>query len=179
MKRIVATLLLLFVCFFHPAVSHGQDFGAVVTISAYANDRPWAKGYGITIRLTNIDTGEEFESKSLGILSKNAIIEGLPTGRYRITFAEIDFGDVLWNSASNDLQDFFGVILIKAGRIYYLGAYESTYADERKRKVVFTLKDLNVPKKIIRYLDRYGYPTDNIMTRSPFADSFVFAKLTD
>jgi len=179
MKRFVATILLLLsACVFHPIVSRGQDDGAVVTISASAST-PGMKGYGIVIHLTNVETGEEFESKSLGIMSRNAIIEYIPAGRYRITFAEVYLGDRSWSNNSTELQDFFGEIRLEAGRIYYLGTYETTFEGHlRDRKIIFSFKDLFIPKKIISYLDKLGYPTDDIIIRSPIEDSFVFNKPT-
>ena len=179
MKRFVATaLLLLSACIFHPIVSRGQDEGAVVTISASARSAAM-KGYGIIICLTNLETGEEFESHILGAMSKNAVIEDLPAGHYIVTFAEIYLGDMSWSNESAELQDYFGEIRIDPGRIYYLGTHEATFKGKlTDRKIVFSFKDLDIPKKIIKYLDKQGYRTDDIIIRSPLEDSFVFEQIT-
>ncbi len=175
MKRLLSILCIFFFCMLSPNMVKGQNDGAVISISAAAN-APGMKGYGITIHIANIETGEVFISKSLHRISKNSVIENVPAGKYAVTFAEIPFGNMKWRNGTPELQDFFGIIQVDSGESYYLGTFEATFEGSLKdRRVMFYYRDNIIPEKLIKYFNKHNLPTEDIKYFEPAEKSFVFA----
>lgn len=174
MKRFFIFLAIIIPFIFHPFTVRAQDDGAVITISATANSA-LTRGYGITVHLTNIETEDTFISKKLSVISRNAIIENVPSGQYAVTYAEIPFGDLKWRNWSPELQSFMGIIQVESGKTYYLGTYKATVEGKLKdRRIMLHFKDSVLPDRLLKYLDRHDYPTDHIICPEPTAKSFIF-----
>lgn len=175
MRRLLSILCIFFFCMLSPNMVKGQNDGAVISISASAN-APGMKGYGIIIHIANIETGEEFISKSLHGISKNSVIKNVPAGKYAVKCVEIPFGNMKWRNWSPELQDFFGIIQVDSGESYYLGTFEATSEGSLKdRRVMFYYRDNIIPEKLIKYFKKHNLPTEDIKYLEPAEKSFVFA----
>ena len=85
-------LLLLIVC---SSYSLWGQPTSLVAVSATSKGT-MQKGYGMIVTLTNIETNQSFESKSMGPISKHSVIYELPPGKYAVTKVKVPVGDLVY-----------------------------------------------------------------------------------
>ena len=124
-----------------------QDNGSVVAISATSTGT-LQKGYGIVITLENVETQENFTSKSLSPMSPHSIIQNIPQGKYFVQRIEVPIGNIIYKNGSENVKSFFGQIDIEPNSKYYLGNFSGKRRIGRENGFTLRINDLNIPKKI-------------------------------
>ena len=176
MKRLATLLSVFLLCLLTSGLANAQTDGAFICISA-SSKAALMKGYGITIHITNTETGEKFVSQSLGPISRYAVIEKVPAGEYAVTFAEIPIGEGAWRNWSPELQDLFGTFEVEAGKAYYLGTYEATFEGKLDdRRFILSFKDNVVPQKLIKQLSKRHLPSEGFKSIKPWEKTMIFAE---
>jgi hypothetical protein len=125
-----------------------QGDGSILAISAKSSGIG-LKGLGIELTLVNIDTQENFVSKSLSPLSPHSIIQNISPGTYYVRQIKVPLGNITYTNRSDSVRSFFGQLIIESNTKYYLGSYTGTRKVGDKNAFFLKLSDQSVPKDII------------------------------
>jgi hypothetical protein len=129
-----------------------QDNGSIVAISATSTGT-LQKGYGIVITLENIETQEQFTSKSLSPMSPHSIVQNISQGKYIIYQVMVPVGNIKYYNKSDNVRTFFGQIDIKPNSKYYLGNFSGERRIGRENVLTLRISDLNIPDKLIEKIE--------------------------
>ncbi len=158
-KIILILLLVSFMFFSGRKININEEKGAVISISVTTSGM-LQKGYGITMTLTNNKTKENYKTKSMGLISSHCFIFNLPAGIYNVTKIEVPLGQFIYSNKSIELTNFFGDLEFKDNNIYYLGNFYGERNIGVENVFYLSLKDENIPDKIIKKLNNKGYKID-------------------
>ena len=85
-------------------------------------------GHGISIKIENVETHQQYDSKTLTGFSKDAVIPNLPAGTYNVVRVAVPVGDVEFKNWSPAIKEYFGTIVIEPNKKYYLGSYRGEFS---------------------------------------------------
>ncbi len=144
-----------------------QPDASVLAISA-SSKGVGMSGYGITIRVENVETHQQYDSKSLSGMSKDAIIPNLPVGTYHVIYVEVPVGGVVFTNSSPALKEFFGTIVIEPNKKYYLGSYLGEFSGSLSdRAFELALENHEVSIDIASVLSKGGWNDEDFIPINP------------
>ena len=144
-----------------------QPDASVLAISARSKGIGMS-GYGITIRVENVETHQQFDSKTLSRMSKDAVISNLPAGTYHVVYVEVPVGDVVFKNWSPALKQFFGTITIEPNKKYYLGSYLGEFSGPLSdRAFELALENHEISNDITSVLSKGGWNDGDFIILNP------------
>lgn len=125
-------------------------------------------GRGLMIRLENIETHQQYDSKSLSVMSKEAVIQNLPAGEYQVVYVEIPIGDLVFMNRSEPLKEYFGTVRIEPNRKYYLGSYICKFSGTLSNRVFsLMLENQSVSDKLVSFVAKTGWEEEGFVLLEP------------
>ena len=168
---------LAFCCLLLSALCSAQE--SMIAVSASARSTGM-RGYGIILCLENLETHEIFKTKSLGVMTENAILEHIPAGLYEVCSVGLPFGDRRYINESPELRSFFGTIEVLPEKNYYLGRYKATHQGKlSRRQVVLALDSDEMPEKLVKHIEKQGLVADDFIPILPAGETFVLAEFSE
>ena len=144
-----------------------QPNSSVLAISAMSKGTGMT-GYGIIIRVENVETHQQYDSKSLSGFSKEAVIANLPAGTYNVVRVEVPVGDIKFINWSQELKEFFGTIVIEPNKKYYLGTYLCGFSGPlSNRAFEFSLENHEISNSLTSVISKAGWGDGDFILINP------------
>ena len=144
-----------------------QPNSSVLAISAMSKGVGMT-GYGIMIRVENVETHQQYDSKSLSGFSKDAVIPNLPAGTYNVVRIEVPVGDIKFMNWSQELKEYFGSIVIEPNKKYYLGSYLCGFSGPLSNRVFeLSLESHEISSNLISVVSKAGWNDGDFIQLNP------------
>lgn len=143
--------------------------GTRIVISSRAPD--------MAIYIENVETGKVYKSKPIGFIAKSYVIDNIPVGLYEVCRVEVKRDNLYYWNNSFWLRRYWGTIDIRPNTNYYLGYYKSTETGRlSRRQVCLALMSMEMPDRLVRFLEKRGLSNEDFIPVMPWEDTFVVAE---
>ncbi len=144
-----------------------QPDSSVLAISARSKG-VGMDGFGIIIRVENVETHQQYDSKTLSGFSKDAIIPNLPAGTYNVVRVEVPVGGVEFKNWSPAIKEFFGTIVIEPNKKYYLGSYRGEFSGSLSdRAFNLVLESHEISNDLVSVVSKAGWKDGDFVLLNP------------